>query len=176
MLNQLLLPGFPEGAIKIGSKLSILNKDGRVTYFVGSDNYFSHGSGDQRSRKYALATLMENGHVRPRDLEEPPLGLAHRTLMNWTAQLRKRGADSFFCVKPRSLSRVMTSEKVMECSSLLDDGMRVTDIAKQVGVGESTLRKAIARGAIKKKKPRRSRGKAVPFEAKQEPRNLIEVV
>jgi len=41
-MSQLLLQGFPDGAIKIGTFLSILEKDGIRTYFTGADNYFSH--------------------------------------------------------------------------------------------------------------------------------------
>lgn len=35
MHKQSLLPGFPEGSHKIGVALSIVEKDGWVTYFVG---------------------------------------------------------------------------------------------------------------------------------------------
>ena len=93
---QLFLPGFPEGATRVGETLSILKKGGRITYFVGNDNYFSHRDGDAQAHKFALATLMENGHVRPCDLEGPPFCIPHRTLMNWASQLRKKGPDSFF--------------------------------------------------------------------------------
>ena len=91
MFRQSLLPGFPEGAQKIGVSLSILEKDEMVTYFVGGDNYFSHRKDDIQSRRFALSSLMENGHVRAIDLEKPPLSMPHRTLMNWTAQCRKYG-------------------------------------------------------------------------------------
>ena len=83
MLKQQLLPGFPEGAQKVGDALNILEKDGTVTYFVGGDNYFSHPKSDQQSMRFAFASLLENGHVRARDLENPPLNLPHRTVMNW---------------------------------------------------------------------------------------------
>ena len=73
MPKQLLLSGFPEGAQKIGVLLSILEKDEWVTYFVGGDNYFSHRKGEMQSRRFALASLMENGHVRACDLEGSPL-------------------------------------------------------------------------------------------------------
>lgn len=73
MFKQSLLPGFPEGAQKIGDALSILEQDGQVTYFLGGDNYFSHPKTDQQSHRFVLASLMENGHVRARDLEKPPL-------------------------------------------------------------------------------------------------------
>ena len=42
---QLLLPGFPDGASRIGDTLSILKKDGRFTYFVGGGLFFSRGGG-----------------------------------------------------------------------------------------------------------------------------------
>ena len=45
-MPQLLLQGFPDGAIRIGSVVSVLKKEGRVTYFVGSDNFFSHAETD----------------------------------------------------------------------------------------------------------------------------------
>ena len=40
MFKQSFIPGFPEGAQRVGEALSILKQDGRVTYFVGGDNYF----------------------------------------------------------------------------------------------------------------------------------------
>ena len=40
MHKQLFMPGFPDGAQRIGEAVSIVEKDGWVSYFVGSDNYF----------------------------------------------------------------------------------------------------------------------------------------
>jgi len=97
MYKQDFLPGFPDGAQRIGlSGLSILEKGGTVTYFLGGDNYFSHPAGDKQSERFVLTSLMENGHVRARDLEGAPLVIPRRTLMNWKAQYRKDGPTSFF--------------------------------------------------------------------------------
>ncbi|NGZ07449.1 MAG: hypothetical protein G8237_13965 [Magnetococcales bacterium] len=71
-MRQPFLPGFPEGAIKIGGNLSILKKDGTVTYFVGSDSYFSHIEGDKSGERFALTSLMINRHVRAAELEDAP--------------------------------------------------------------------------------------------------------
>ena len=149
MYKQDFLPGFPDGAQRIGrSSLSILEKDGIVTYFLGSDNYFRHPQGDKQSERFVLTSLMENGHVQARDLEEAPLVIPHRTLMNWKAQYRKDGPTSFFrtfdCPKPR----VMTPEKVAECATMLAGGVRPAEAARRAGLNESTLRKAMARQAI----------------------------
>lgn len=151
MSQQSFLPGFPDGADKIcSSSLSILRKDGRVTYFVGADNFFSHKAEDKESQRFALAMLMNNGHVRPRDLEGPPMCFPHRSLMNWLSQLRRDGPDSFFRLKRRRGAPVMTAEKIVECERLLADGKNMSSVAKGVGIGDSTLRKALQRGAVKK--------------------------
>ena len=145
MYKQSTLPGFPDGAQRIGRWLSILEKDGVVSYFVGGDNYFSHPSGDRKSERFALTCLMANGHVRARDLEQPPLNIPHRTLMNWIAQCRKDGPASFFREAEKSRPPIMTPEKIAQCAGLLADGHRPSVVARLAGIQESTLRKALKR-------------------------------
>ncbi len=148
MFKQSLIPGFPVGAQRIGESLSILERDGQVIYFVGGDNYFSHPKDDAKSRRYALASLMENGHVRAVDLQGPPLLIAHRTLMNWKAQYREEGSASFFRNAQTARPSVMSQEMSAQCAKLLAEGMRPSVVARRVGINESTLRKACKRGAI----------------------------
>jgi hypothetical protein len=148
MFRQSLIPGFPEGAQRIGKSLSILERDGQVIYFVGGDNYFSHPQGDIKSRRFALASLMENGHVRAVDLEGPPVLVPHRTLMNWTAQYRKQGSVSFFRNAAVAKPPIMSTEMSAQCAKLLAEGLRPSVVARQVGINESTLRKALKRQAI----------------------------
>lgn len=148
MFKQSFIPGFPEGVQKIGSALSILEKEDGVTYFVGGDNYFSHPKGDKQSMRFALASLMENGHVRACDLNGPPLLIAHRTLMNWTAQLRKDGPASFYRISDRAKPPVMTPDKSAQCAKLLADGLHPAEVARRAGIKESTLRKALQRQGV----------------------------
>ncbi len=147
-MKQAFLPGFPHGAEKIGSGLSILREGGTVTYFAGGDNYFSHKEGDRSGEKLALTSLMHNRHVRAADLERSTLGLPHRTLMNWMKQYRAAGPGSFYTQAPQQKPRVMTPDKVAECGNLLASGLSPAEIARQTGIGESTLRKAIKRKQI----------------------------
>jgi hypothetical protein len=148
MYKQSPLPGFPDGAQRIGVWLSILEKDGLVTYFLGGDNYFSHPTGDRKSERFALTSLMENGHVRACDLEKPPLSLAHRTLMHWKAQCRKDGPASFFRNIEGPRPPIMTPEKSAECARLLADGHRPSEVARLAGIKDSTLRKALGRRGV----------------------------
>ena len=147
-MKQAFLPGFPHGAERVGKSLSILKEDGMVTYFVGSDNYFSHKQGDRSGERFALTNLIANRHVRAVDLERSSLGIPHRTLMNWMAQYRDAGPGSFYIEASRQKPRVMTPAVVTECATLLAAGHRPAAVARQVGIGESTLRKAIARQQI----------------------------
>jgi len=148
-MRKIFLSGFPEGAERIGTSLSMLSKNGTVTYFLGSDNYFSHKDDDNAARRFALTGLMANKHVRATDLEQSSLALPHRTLMNWMVQYRKHGGGSFF-ISNRSQSnpRVMTDDKAAECAHLLADGHCPAEVARRAKIGESTLRKAIGRGRI----------------------------
>ena len=148
MFKQSLIPGFPVGAQRIGESLSILERDGQVIYFVGGDNYFSHPQGDIKSRRYVLASLMENGHVRAVDLEGAPLLIPHRTLMNWTARYRNEGSAAFFRNAPAAKPPVMNAQMNAHCASLLAEGLRPSEVARRAGVKESTLRKALQRQAI----------------------------
>ena len=125
-----------------------MKHDGRVTYFVGADNYIDHPVGDKAGERFAFACLMENGHVRAKDLQKPPLSLPHRTLMNWCAQYRNEGATSFFRGAPLKKPPVMTEAIRAQCAGLLDEGNNPSEIARRLGIKHSTLRKAIARKAI----------------------------
>jgi len=147
-MRQLFLPGFPDGAERIGSALSILKKDGYVTYFVGGDNYFSHPETDRKGQRFALANLMANRHVRAVELERSSLGIPHRTLMNWMAQYRQAGPGSFYAEAPKQKPHVMTPAVAAECASRLAAGYHPAAVARQLNIGESTLRKAIARRLI----------------------------
>jgi len=147
-MPQLLLHGFPDGAIRIGSTLSVLKKEGRVTYFVGPDNFYSHADTDVDGERFAIATLIANGHVRASEVERSVLCIPHRTLMNWTGQLARRGSGSFFEPRGRRGDTVMTEEKAAECARLLEEEATIAAAARMAGVGESTLRKAVKAGRV----------------------------
>ena len=91
---------------------------------------------------------MENGHVRARDLEQPPLLIPHRTLMNWTKQCRREGPSSFYRTAHHPKARVMTPDKNAECAQLMAEGITPSDVARRAGINESPLRKALKREAI----------------------------
>jgi len=148
-IRQPFLPGFPDGMKTLGKGVGMLEKGGQVTYLVGSDNYFSHSSTDAAGRRFGLTSLMANRHVKAAELERN-LGIPHRTLMNWLGQYRRRGPGSFYQVARPAKPRIMSADKSAECARLLAEGKKPAQVARLLGVQESTLRKAIARDAVPK--------------------------
>lgn len=147
-MPQLFLPGFPDGASKIGSCVSVLKKESRFTYFVGCDNYFSHTVDDKAGLQHAVTTLISNRHMRAGDVEDSGLGIPHRTLMRWLRQYDEKGPGSFYAPRPVRGGTVITEAKAIQCGRLLDEGLRVVEAARRSGVKESALRKAITSGRI----------------------------
>jgi len=147
-MPQLMLQGFPDGAIRIGPALGVVNKAGRVTYFVGPDNYFSHAETDAAGQRFIIASLVANRHVRACEVEASCLGIAPRTLMRWTRQLAEEGPGSFYLPQPVRGAAVITPEKAAQCARLLDAGGTIPTVARQAGVNESTLRKALRSGRV----------------------------
>src|SRR3990167_5319366 len=141
-MPQLLLPGFPGGASRIGASVSVLKKEERVTYFVGGDNYFSHKVDDKAGLQLAITTLIANRHIRASEVEKSCFGIPHRTLMRWMRQCDELGPGSFYTPHAVRGGTVITSEKAIECGRLLDDGQRLADVARYAGINESALRKA----------------------------------
>ena len=143
-MPQPFLQGFPDGAIRIGSILSVLKKEGRVTYFVGADNYFSHAETDTAGPRFAMATLLAKRHVRACEVEASSLGIAHRTLLNWTRQLDEKGPGSFYAPRPGRGGAVITPGKSADCGRFLDAGETIAGVVRRGGyrtIGERVLKR-----------------------------------
>ena len=148
MSRQQLLQGFHPGTIEINSTVSILSKGGKTIYFVAGDNYFSHLDGDENASRFVLAQLMANRHVRPVEIERSSLAIPHRTLMHWLRKIEEQDASVFFRDPVRFRGAVMTSEKLAECARLMARGLSVSATAREAGINESTLRKAVKAGRV----------------------------
>jgi hypothetical protein len=145
---QDFLPGFPEGAIQINRRVSLLKKEGVFTYFVGTDNYFSHKEHDEAAFRFAMATLIHNGHAKPAQIESSALGKPKRTLLRWSRQLAEEGGASFFTPRRTRGAAVLTAAKIAECERFFADDLTIAEVARLAEVDESTLRKAVKAGRV----------------------------
>jgi len=142
------LPGFLGNAQIIADGVWMQEVDEEVIYFVGGDNYLSHKKGDDPCRRFALTSLIVNGYAKAVELERTPLCIPHRTLMNWIGDYRKDGSAAFFRTAAARKPRIMTLDKGVECARLIEEGLHPAEVARQAGIKESTLRKAIKRKGI----------------------------
>jgi transposase-like protein len=150
-MPQLLLPGFPVGATTVNETVSVYVEEGHSVWLLGQIEIFRHAQEDHAGFKTIVSALMNGGLVRPSELERSDLKLTHRTLMNWRKQYQKHGAAAFYRIqRPRPAGRVMTSAKVSSCQRMFEAGQSIAEVAREAGINESTLRKAIARGVLSK--------------------------
>lgn len=153
-MPQLALPGFPEGTSPINATVSVLRRGGRRVWLAWGIEIFAHPEDDRGSFKVIVSALMRGGLVRASEFEKSEFRIAHRTLMNWGKLYDAQGSRAFFRgIRPQCGGAVMTEAKVAECRRLLDDGLAVAEAARRAGVGDSTLRKALRRGAIQRTAP-----------------------
>ena len=88
MSHQLIFPGFLDGAKRVNNVVSVIEKEGCVSYLIGQDVFFSHEQEDRKSRSFAIASLVVNAHARPCEVKDV-LGVAPRTL------ILKKAVESF---------------------------------------------------------------------------------
>jgi len=169
-MPQLFLPGFPEGASRINSTVSVLSKEGRVTYFVGADSFYWHEAVDHGAQRFAITALLVNGHLRPCEVERSFLGIPHRTLMNWTRKYEQEGPSSFFRPPRGRGGTVMNAERCTAAGRLLDAGYNIAATARRLGVGESTLAKAVRSGRVVQLAPSTASTDADPEQVREDAR------
>jgi transposase-like protein len=148
VIMQLWLEGFPEGSTRVGSYVSVLKKENRVTYFVGEDNYYWHLLDDTSTMHVAIVTLIRNHHMRVCDAERD-MHIPRRTLMNWLKRYDKDGCGAFLAPrKVRRTSRVLSKEITLEAERLLSEGYSIPETSRKLGILETTLRKGVNSGRV----------------------------
>jgi hypothetical protein len=134
----------PEGATQINDVAAVVNKDAQRIYYVGMWPVYSHAEEDQASFRFIAAQLIVSGVCRQSELVKA-LGQSRKRLGRAVKQLQQRGTASFFEKrKGRSGGTVLTDEKLSEAQALFMRGYSRSDVARELGVGYSTLSKAIA--------------------------------
>lgn len=157
-MPQLQLPIFPHGLTSITEDLAFQQENGKVVYFHGLLPMFQHDREDLRSFRMFTSQLVANGTVRQRDIVRA-FGVPLATVKRYMKLHRQQGTAGFFQQPRRRAGNVLTAEVKQRAQALLDEGQSVPEVSREIGVGGSTLHKAIQAGrlhAVKKKTdPRR---------------------
>jgi len=158
-MPQIQLPVFPAGCTEINSDLAFECRDNEVTYFNGHLPVFRHAADDLASFRFFTTGLIVNGTATQSEIVKA-FGVSLTTVKRYTTKYRQSGGKGFFAPAPRRAGTKLNPERLMQAQQLLDAGLEVPEMSRQLGVLATTLHKAIASGRLrarKKKTPRLSR-------------------
>jgi hypothetical protein len=152
-MAQQILPMLPAGSTSITDTLSVVNAEGRWTYFQGILPVFTHEAEDDRTFQMFAGQLAANGHCKLVDIERA-FGVSAISVKRMVKRYRQGGCPAFFAKRRGRGASVLTEEKVALLQELLDAGVDYAQAAQQLGVKSETVRKGIQRGVLRTKKKR----------------------
>jgi transposase len=150
-MPQRILPLLPAGSTEITDTLSVVNEEGRWTYFQGVFPVFTHAADDRRTFQMFAGQLAANGHCKLVDIERA-FGVPAISVKRMVKRYRENGCEAFFAKRRGRGAGVLTAEVVAPLQALLDAGVAYREAAHQLGVKSDTVRKGIQRGVLRAKK------------------------
>lgn len=148
---QLLLPIFPRDTKLINDSLGVYYRDGTVTYLHSGSPIFSHSSEDLRSFRYITSNFILQGLCTRKEIAST-FHVTIDSVYSSIKNLKRKGEEFFFGPEHRhGHGHKLVGEKLNKAQCCLDKGMSQSATARQVGVGEGTIRYAIQVSKLKKK-------------------------
>ena len=146
-MPQVQLPIFPAGVTHINSEVAFEERDGQVYYFNGHLPIYVHGKSDLATFRLFTTQLIINGSVTQAEIARA-FGVPLVTVKRYVKLCRQGGSAAFFApAKKRSASK-LTAEVCQQAQGLLDQGMEVPEVGRQLGILSNTLHKAIRAGRL----------------------------
>lgn len=147
---QLQIPFFPKEARLINPHVGFYEKDNLVQYIVNGMPIFSHDKEDINSFRYITSNLISQGMCRKVEIERA-FSVSEDSVSRAYKKFKEQGADGFFGTDARhGHAHKILGERKVRIQNKLDKGQSVNSIAKEEGLGESSIRYAIKQGYLKK--------------------------
>ena len=154
-MPQVQLPIFPTGVTHINSEVAFQERDGKVYYFNGHLPVFVHEKSALAAFRLFSTQLVINGNATHAEISRA-FGVPLVTVKRYVKLYREGGEAAFFApAKKRSASK-LTEQVSQVAQGLLDQGLTVPEVGRQLGILSNTLHKAIRAGRLrpgKKKDP-----------------------
>ena len=153
-MPQALLPLFPAGATQINERLAFERQGHQIVYINGHLPVFTHDCNDIASFRLYTTQLIASGSATQGDIVRA-FGVSMTTVKRCCRIFREHGAKGFFRPPARKQGHRLTPEVLSAAQDLLDRGLGVPAISRELGVLASTLHKALDFGrlrAVKKKR------------------------
>jgi hypothetical protein len=160
-MPQIQLPIFPEGMKHINSELAFECREGTVYYFNGYLPVFMHESKDLATFRMFSSQLVVNGSSTQAEISRA-FGVPLVTVKRYCKLYRQRGAAGFFVPAKRRDGSKLTPLILEKAQALLDEGIPVPEVGRQLGVLSNTLHKAVSAGRLRVSIKKKARHAAVP--------------
>jgi len=154
-MPQIQLPVFPTGSTEINSDLAFECRDNQVTYFNGHLPVFTHAADDLATFRFFTTQLIINGSATQSEIVRA-FGVSLTTVKRYTGKYRQEGGKAFFAPPRRRSGSRLNPERLAQAQQLLDAGLEVPAVSRELRVLATTLHKAIRSGRLQvhKKKSR----------------------
>lgn len=148
---QMQLPLFPPETRLINNTLGVVRKDSTVFYLHNGSPIFCHEESDLNNYRYILGNLVEMKLCSCSEMANA-LGIPVRTVQRYAKAYREKGSDWFFHrERKRGTCHKLDDKSFIRVQDLLDEGVAVSRIAREMGVTEGAIRHHIRTGKLKKK-------------------------
>jgi len=147
-MPQVQMPLFPEGTTPITEELAFARRAEQVVYFNGHLPVFTHAASDLASFRLFTTQLIVNGTASQADIVKA-FGVPITTVKRCCKRYRERGAAAFYKAAERREGRRLNAQRLAQAQALLDEGLGVPEISRQLGILATTLHKAIDDGRLK---------------------------
>jgi transposase-like protein len=152
-MPQVQLPIFPAGSRTSTQRSPLRKRDGKVYYFYGHLPVFVHEKGALSTFRLFSTQLVINGNATQVEISRA-FGVPPVTVKRYVELDREAGAAAFFApAKKRSASK-LTEQVCQQAQELLDHGLQVHEVGRQLGILSNTLHKAIRAGRLRPGKKR----------------------
>ena len=123
-------------------------RDGKVYYLNGHLPVYVHDKSDLATFRLFSTQLVINGNATQAEISRA-FGVPLVTVKRYVKLYREHGAAAFFApAKKRSASK-LTAQVCLQVQGLLDQGLTVPEVGREVGILSNTLHKAIRAGRLR---------------------------
>jgi len=150
-MPQVQLPVFPAGCREINVNVAFECREKQVVYFNGHLPVFTHEVNDLQSFRLFTTQLIVN-HVATQGEIVAAFNVPLTTVKRCVKRYRQGGSKAMFEPHKRRSGTKLDATRLVQAQQMLDEGMKVPAVSKQLDILPSTLHKAIDCGRLKIKK------------------------
>jgi len=154
-------PVFPDQLTPITRELSVIHREGQVTYFHGELAIFAHEAQDLSTFWLITSQFCINGSAKQREIVRA-FGVSPISVKRSVRRYREQGPAGFYVSRRQRGPAVLTPPVLAEAQALLDEGQSVKEVAQRLGLKANTLAKAARAGRVHHRSKKKSLSPAHP--------------